>query len=99
MSVQAYDKGDRVQFTAAFTNLAGVAADPTTIRFKFKRPDLTETTWVYGTDVQVVRDGIGAYHADLDVDQSGDWTYRWEGVGAVQTAEEKAFIVRASVFS
>src|SRR5690606_6658159 len=63
MSVQAYDKGDRVQFTAAFTNLAGAAADPTTVRFKVKRPDLTETTWVYGTDAQVVRDGVGAYHA------------------------------------
>ena len=99
MSVEAYDKGDRVQFTAAFTNLAGAAADPTTIRFKVKRPDLTETTWVYGTDAQVVRDGVGAYHAEVDFDQSGDWTYRWEGTGAVQSAGERAVIVRASAFS
>lgn len=98
MSVKAFDKGDLVKFTANFSTDADVAADPTGVVFKFKRPDKTVTVWTYGVDAQITRDTVGAYHAEVAIDQPGDWTYRWEGTGALQAAEEMTFIARATAF-
>jgi hypothetical protein len=46
----------------------------------------------------VVRDSLGVFHADVAIDQSGDWTGRWEGTGALVVAEEFTFIGRSSAF-
>lgn len=98
MSVRAYDKGDGLRVTASFSDLAEAPADPTAVKIKVKKPDNTVVEQTWGVDAQPVRDGVGAFHADILLDQAGDWVCRWEGTGAVQAAEEFVFIVRASAF-
>jgi len=98
MSVEFYDKGDQIRFSATFKNLSGATADPTTIVFKAKKPAGTITTYTFGAGAEIVKDGTGVYHIDLDIDASGDWSGRWEGTGAVKVAEEFTFIGRESAF-
>ena len=97
MSVEAYDKGDRVRFSAIFRDLADVLTDPTAVKLRIRRPDasVSELTLAGG---QVVRDSLGQFHADVDIDQSGAWAGKWEATGALVTAEEFNFIGKASNF-
>jgi len=92
-----YDQGDLIRLSAAFT-VDGVAANPTIIRCKVRTPGGVVTTSVYGTDAALVRDSTGVYHLDLSVTTSGTYTYRWEGTGAAQAAEETTLLVRRSAF-
>jgi hypothetical protein len=96
--VLTVDKGDKVRCTGSFTDKDGVAVDPTTVNFKFKKPGATPTVYVFGTDSQVVKDSVGNYHVDLNADQSGTWFYRFESTGNEQAAGEAEFIVSRSQF-
>lgn len=93
----SYDIGDRVHVTAAFT-VSSVATDPTTVVFKYKDPSGTITTLTYGIDPEIVRSAEGNYYVDLDVDEQGDWWYRWAGTGAVVAAQEVKFYVQPTRF-
>jgi hypothetical protein len=84
--------GDVRRVSGSFTNPAGVATDPTTISVRWRHHRGTETTWVYGTDTQVVRDSAGVFHADIPITVSGLYYYKFEGTGAVQAAEEGTFL-------
>ena len=44
---------------------------------------------------EIVHDSVGKYHADISVNQSGKWSYRWQ---AAQAGDEGEFIVEASAF-
>jgi hypothetical protein len=94
-----YDTGDGLRLSAAFTDDNGDAADPTAVIFKLQDPDGEITTYTYGTDDEVVRDGVGAYHIDIDIEVAGAYRYRWAGTGVVQAAAEGSFTGRASAFS
>jgi hypothetical protein len=91
-----YDKGDLVRLSAAFT-VAGVATDPTTVTLKVQDPSGNEATYTYALG-QVTKDSAGAYHYDLAIDETGLWTYRWAGTGAVVTAGEANLYARRSAF-
>jgi len=93
-----YDVGDLVRVSLSFTNSSQAAADPTTVRGKLRDPSGNVTTYVYGTDAQLVKDATGAYHFDVAVDEAGDWRYRGEGEGAVVAAGESRFHARESAF-
>jgi hypothetical protein len=95
-TLNRYDIGDLVRVSAAFSDVAGAAIDPTNVAFKFKDPAGAVTAYVYATDAALVRDSAGNYHVDVSVDSSGRWHYRWESTGAGQAAEEGQFIVDAS---
>ena len=96
MSIELYDLGDLVRCSAAFTNSAGTALDPTAVIVKVKAPDGTVTTYTYGTDPEVVRDSAGNYHIDVDADASGTWYYRFHATGTGQSADEAAFFIQPS---
>lgn len=85
--------GDVVRVTTSpgFTNSSGVVADPTTVTLKWFLHGGTVTTWVFGTDDEVVKDSTGIYHADIPVSAEGVHYYRWEGTGTVAAAEEGYF--------
>lgn len=89
-----YDIGDLVRVSGAFTDRNGAALDPTVVSFKFKDPSDTTTTYVYSTHEELVKDGVGHYHANIDVDEAGTWYYRWVSEGTGQAAEEGTFTVR-----
>jgi len=56
--VNIYDIGDNVTMAAAFTSNS-VATDPTGVTFKIKLPSGAVTTYVYSTDVQLIKDSTG----------------------------------------
>lgn len=85
----------RVSNAPGFKDAAGVLADPTTVRLKWRRFDAV-TTWVFGTDAEVVKDAVGLYHADIPVTDVGMHYFRWEGEGAVVAAEEGSFFVSSN---
>lgn len=93
--VDAINPGDVVRVSTApgFKNAAGAPADPTTVTLRWRRHGGTTTMWVFGTDVQVVKDSVGVYHADIPVTEHGLHYFRWEGTGAVVAAEEGYFSV------
>lgn len=72
--------------------------DPTTVTGKFKDPAGNVTTYVDGTDTELVKDSIGNYHYDITLDEAGKWRYRGDGVGVVVAAGEGRFNVRESAF-
>ncbi len=93
-----YDLGDAVTCEASFKK-AGVLLDPTAVTFKVKNPAGVETVYVYGTDVQLIRDSTGKYHVDINANAVGTWFYRFESTGTGQAAQEGAFRVQTSNFS
>jgi hypothetical protein len=97
-SVKNYDVGDAVRCVAVFRNAAGVAADPTGVRFSYRKPDGTIVTKIYGTDAEVVKTSVGNYYVDIDANAAGRWFYRWFSNGTGQAAAEHVFIVNVSHF-
>ena len=92
-----YDEGDLVSITAEFTK--GVAIDPTALSIAVKSPNGTVTTYVYGTNAELVREALGRFRLDVLATAEGYWYYRIASAAAgEQAAEERAFIVRPSVF-
>jgi hypothetical protein len=75
-----------------------VLTDPATVTFKMRKPDGTETTYVYLTDVQLIRDSTGKYHVLVLLDQYGVWWYRYEGTGTAPGATEASLEVIPSQF-
>jgi hypothetical protein len=93
-----YDIGDLVRVSLSFTNSSQSAADPSTVRGRFRDPSGNVTTYLFGTDSQLVKDATGAYHFDVTIDEAGDWRYRGEGEGAIVAAAEGRFHARESAF-
>ena len=92
--------GDVVRITGAFTNLAGVAADPTavTLRVRLRRSGETQTEY---TGVQVTKDSTDNFHVDYTVpsiapDRGLAIEYEWQGTGAVAAVEQGTFSVADS---
>lgn len=91
-----YDVGDSVRTTAYF-KVSGVLSDPSEVTLRYKTP--SGTTAYYTTpDNRIVKDATGTYRADILLNASGDWFYRWEGTGAVTAARERRLRVRPTEF-
>ncbi len=83
-----FDIGDQVRLSVVITNNAGTVTDPTTVTCTLRKPDALSST------LSVTKDSTGNYHADVTIDQQGEWDYRWLGTGSLIVAEEGAFYVR-----
>lgn len=77
---------------------ASVDTDPTTLTFKLLSPSGVTTTYVYGTDAQVVKTSTGDYYVDVIPDVAGRWHYRWVSTGTAAGAQEGNFVVMSSQF-
>jgi secreted protein with Ig-like and vWFA domain len=97
LAINTYEIGDLVRIRGLFT-IDNKATDPTTVVGKFKDPSGTTTTYTYGTDAELVRDGTGNYYFDIDVDEAGVWNYRMAGEGTAQAAAEGKFFVSSTSF-
>lgn len=97
-----YDGGDLVRCSGVFKNSAGTAIDPTTVKFSFywQSASSTITTYVFGTDAELVKDSTGNYHVDIDSTGKTQDTlfYRFFSEGSGQGSGEKFFQVRKSGF-
>jgi hypothetical protein len=92
-----YDIGDAIRCSVEF-KANSVLTDPSVVTFKLKNPAGTETTYVYGTDAQLVRDSTGAYHVDVDISSAGIYYYRFVGSGTLKAASESKFSIKPSEF-
>lgn len=89
--------GTRVRTTAAFTPLGSATlTDPTLVKVLVREPDGTVTDYVYGTDVEVVKDGVGQYSLKHVCDAAGTWWFSWvaespsAGISAVEELAVRA---------
>jgi len=96
--VNQYDVGDLVRVTGVFKDAEGVAIDPSTVAFKLRKPNRSITTYLYGTDIQLVKDSTGNYRVDISADVKGIYKYRWYSTGNGQAAGENQFEVVKSNF-
>ena len=87
----AYDQGDTRRLNVAFTDISGVAADPSAITFIIREPDGTLTTYVYVTDAELVKSSTGNYYVDWSIAQQGRHAIRWNGVGTIDASVESEF--------
>lgn len=100
-----YDIGDSIKLytTTPFTDKStDTATDPDVVRFRVRKPDGTVTSYVYGTDAEVVRDGTGDYHMLVRpaAGEQGTWRWRIEAetsTGVAMAAEEALFDVAPQV--
>lgn len=95
MATVACDIGDLVELSAAFTNLLGVATDPTAVTLAIRDP----TGALVTPAPTPTHGGTGAYTYNLSVTTAGVWRYRFAGTGAVVAAEEAKVFARSSSFS
>lgn len=84
-----YDIGDQPRITVTFTNIAGVATDPSAVECVVRAPDGTETT-----PTPTNGSGDGEFYIDLPLDQNGLWHVRFAGTGTVTAAVEQSILVR-----
>lgn len=88
-----------VRVDVTFLDSAGAAVDPTTVTFKTCSPNGQKASYVYDTDAEVGRSGVGTYYADIVPDKAGRWYIRWETTGTGTTvAIEDNFLVKHSPF-
>ncbi len=70
--------GNTLRLKATFTNTdTQQATDPTDVRVTILEADGISTTFIYLTDVEVIKEDTGIYYIDIDVDKAGTWRYRW----------------------
>ena len=91
--------GTLVKSTVTFSNAAGTVTDPTTVTFKVKAPDGTETPHPYTGSGQPTKDGVGIYSLDVLTSQSGNYFVRAIGTGTVVVTTETWWGVEPSEFT
>lgn len=92
----SYDKGDTVLMSALYYTATGALGDPSTATLKIKDPTGLQTSHT------PTKDSLGAYSFPLVTslsDPAGLWEYRFEGSGAITSAEEKQFWLRDTIFT
>ena len=87
--------GTLVTFTGTFRNEAGSLANPTTVTLTIEAPDGTLSTY---TTLQLSNPSVGAWTKALNLAQSGDWLYRFDGDGEVDAQNEGVVTVERSLF-
>lgn len=93
---KTYDPGDMISLNAQFYNKGGDPADPTNVFLKVRSPLGLQATY------SPTRTGTGSYYYDYNTDltdPTGKYSYRFEGTGAVKSAEEKVFFLNPSDFT
>ena len=76
--LDAYLVGDFARISLGVADLTGLIADPGGLVLRVKSASGSVTAYTYGSDAVIVRDGVGAYHADIPLTAPGQWAYRWE---------------------
>lgn len=97
---QIYYPGDQVFVPATFTDAeTGAVADPDAVTFVYKNPDGSLSTFVFGTDPEVVKKSTGVYQCEAIVNQSGTYYVKVSGSGGITKSVEIQFQVQPSKVS
>lgn len=76
--MSSYGIGNVVRVTGNFTDPFNSDADtdPGLVKAAIKNPSGNLTTYVYGTDAELVRSTTGVYYVDVYFDEVGTWHIR-----------------------
>lgn len=92
-------QGTTIRVAANFQNSADADVDPSTVTFRLMSPWGNETSYVYGTDAELVKQDTGDFYVDVTMTEAGRYTYRWETTGTNQNlVTEGTYVVTASPF-
>jgi hypothetical protein len=92
--------GQQVRFSATFTDLVtGQLADPSTVTAKIRPQNGATEVFIFGQTADIVQESTGVYHLDFKPNVAGTkWYCRWEGAGAIVTANEMEIQVNQTNF-
>jgi hypothetical protein len=82
----SYPRGGVAEIDLELTNVAGTLTDPTALVLRILPPDGTKEERTWPTGEGITKASTGKFSAIIDLDQAGEWEYRWEATGAVETA-------------
>lgn len=94
-----FAEGNLVKLEAEYRDPANALFNPTAVSIKVTNPAGTTTTYVYGTDADLIRSSTGMYYINIDTtDKPGKWKYRWYSTGTGQAASNNlSFDVIANI--
>lgn len=84
-----YLKGGAVRLSMLAADADGSAVDPIDIRLSMRYEGGIVATLVYGQNAEIVRDGLGYFHADIPLVDSGQFYFRWDTDQPIGAAEGK----------
>jgi hypothetical protein len=87
-----YFIGNLVTVSIVFRDKTGAVVDPAVVTLEIKDPNMITTTYTYGVDAGLIKDSVGNYHFDIDVEVAGAWTYFWQGTGVGQSSSAGNFV-------
>lgn len=99
MNVNSYVFKNLVRLAGEFRDDNNTLFDPTVVRLVFEDPAGTKTTYVFGTDAELIKDSVGKYHAVVAAALAGRWKYRWEANQNGEFGEEFVFDMKRSIIS
>lgn len=91
--------GQVVRIHAEILGDNGQPADPGTLALHTRVGSGPVTVRTYGTAPELVRDGVGLYHADLPLEAAGVLHYRWEADAPNAGASEGTLSVAKGRFA
>ena len=81
-SVNSFFSGDTIRFQVTFT-VGSTNTDPSTsVTFRIKNPNGVVTSYIYGTDADLITSATGIYYINLALTLTGEYNFRWEGAGS-----------------
>ncbi len=92
-----YTLGQSAVLTVVWRDDEGALIDPVSIELTLTLPDDSSVSYVYDTDVELIRVSQGVYRVVHEVDQAGTWTWRWEATGIFADAQEGVFYAGVAV--
>lgn len=90
----SYLLGNAVRISAIFKDAANkTLVDPATVSFTFTNPAGASTTYVYGTNSEVVKLGTGSYYVVYMPSLVGTYYYNVISTGNAAAADESFFAI------
>lgn len=86
--MENFYQGNLARVTVTFRDLVGDETDPTSVTAKIETPGSVITTYTYLSTADIVRQALGVYYIDVDLDEGGIWKYRFEGIGNLKAASQ-----------
>jgi hypothetical protein len=93
MPDNSYFLGNAITVSAIFEDSTQTLVDPTTVELVVQDPTGTMTTYVYLTDMGLIKDSSGKYHFIITANIAGVWIYNWLGIGTGQSSNASSFII------
>jgi hypothetical protein len=91
--------GETVKFSTVISDMNSAVADPVGgVTFMIHSPSGTVSTYIYGTDVEIIKASTGKYSINLDVAEVGTYTYRWKTMTPAVSIKEDTILVVAALF-